>query len=54
MTFKKRETKSKFLQILYDRIPTLPQSLQRDFGILRHFWRNIAFRIARSEKKPVK
>ncbi len=39
-----------YLQILYDRIPTLPQSLQRDFGILRHFWRNIAFRIARSEK----
>ena len=39
-----------YLQILYDRIPTLPQSLRRDFGITRHLWRNIACRIERSAR----
>ena len=39
-----------YLQILYDRIPTLPQSLRRDFGITRHLWRNIACRIERSTR----
>ena len=37
-----------YLQILYDRIPTLPQALTNDWGILEHLWRNIAFRVART------
>ncbi|MGX8680782.1 MAG: glycosyltransferase family 2 protein, partial [bacterium] len=37
-----------YQQILFDRIPTLPQSLTRDFGILPHLWINIAHRVARS------
>ncbi len=37
-----------YLQILYDRVPSLPQSLTRDTGVLRHLWRNIANRIART------
>ncbi len=37
-----------YLQILYDRIPTLPQSLHKDFGILTHLWQNIAHRVART------
>ena len=36
-----------YFQILYDRIPTLPQSLRRDYGMLLHLWRNIAIRLAR-------
>lgn len=36
------------LSLLYDRIPTLPQSLQKDFGIFRHLWQNIAHRVART------
>ncbi len=39
-----------YWQILYDRIPTLPQSLNRDFGILPNMWQNIARRIARTIK----
>ena len=34
-------------EILYDRIPTLPQSLTRDYGIVNHMLRNIAHRILR-------
>ncbi len=34
-----------YLQILYDRIPTLPQSLRRDLGIIRHLLINIAHRV---------
>ncbi len=34
-----------YWQILYDRIPTLPQSLKRDMGIIRHILVNIAHRI---------
>lgn len=37
-----------YLQILYDRIPSLPQAINNDFGILRHLWRNIAFRLVRT------
>jgi len=37
-----------YLQILYDRIPTLPQVLTNDWGVLEHLWRNIAFRVART------
>ena len=39
-----------WLQLLYDRIPTLPQSLQRDFGVVSHLWQNIAHRVARTRK----
>ena len=34
-----------YLQILYDRIPSLPQSLHRDLGVIRHLLINIAHRI---------
>ena len=37
-----------YLQLLYDRIPTLPQSLHRDFGGFYDLWQNIANRIART------
>ena len=40
-----------YWQILYDRVPTLPQSLHRDFGFLRHLWQNAAHRIARSVRR---
>lgn len=39
-----------YILILYDRIPTLPQSYQRDFGSLSHLWQNIACRVARTIK----
>ena len=39
-----------YLEILYDRIPSLPQSLTRDFGIMNHLWQNIAHRVARTRK----
>ena len=37
-----------YLQILYDRVPSLPQVLSNDFGILGTLWRNIAYRVART------
>lgn len=37
-----------YWEILYDRVPSLPQSLSRDFGILIHLWQNIAHRVART------
>ena len=40
-----------YWQLLYDRIPSLPQSLQRDFGVVTHLWQNIAHRVARTRKK---
>ncbi len=39
-----------YLQLLYDRVPTLPQSYYRDLGILPHLWQNIAHRVARTRK----
>ena len=39
-----------WLQLLYDRIPTLPQSLQKDFGVIAHLWQNVAHRVARTRK----
>ena len=39
-----------YWQLLYDRVPTLPQSLHRDFGALPHLWQNIAHRVARTRK----
>ncbi|MCR5474971.1 MAG: cellulase family glycosylhydrolase [Lachnospiraceae bacterium] len=38
---------NEYMQILYDRIPTLPQSLTRDYGIVIHMLRNLAYRILR-------
>jgi len=40
-------TGDEYQQILFDRVPTLPQSLNRDYGIITHFLRNIAHRILR-------
>ena len=39
-----------YWQILYDRVPTLPQSLKRDFGLIPHLWQNIAHRVARTRR----
>lgn len=38
-----------YWQILYDRIPTLPQSLQRDMGIIPHMMMNLGHRLLTSE-----
>ncbi len=40
-----------YLQILYDRIPTLPQTLQRDHGIIVYMLINIAHRILESTRR---
>ncbi len=40
-----------YWQILYDRVPTLPQSLHRDFGVLSQLWQNIAHRVARTGRR---
>ncbi|MBO5565288.1 MAG: cellulase family glycosylhydrolase [Lachnospiraceae bacterium] len=37
-----------YLQILYDRVPTLPQSLGRDFGYAALLWRNLVHRAMRT------
>jgi len=42
--------RNEYWEILYDRVPSLPQSLQKDFGILTHLWQNIAHRVARTRK----
>ena len=42
-----KESELEYQQILFDRVPTLPQSLNRDYGIITHFLRNIAHRILR-------
>ena len=39
-----------YLQLLYDRVPTLPQSLHRDFGALYDLWQNIAHRVGRTAR----
>lgn len=39
-----------YLQLLYDRVPTLPQSLHKDHGALVDLWQNIAHRVARTIK----
>ena len=46
-----RGAEQEYWQILYDRIPTLPQSLHRDFGVITHLWQNIAHRVARTGKR---
>ena len=42
-----KDTEYEYQQILFDRVPTLPQSLNKDYGIITHFLRNIAHRILR-------
>lgn len=37
-----------YLQVLYDRIPSLPQALKSDYNMLSHLWRNVAHRVART------
>ena len=44
------DEETEYLQLLYDRIPTLPQSLRRDFSALSHMWQNIAHRVARTRQ----
>ncbi len=44
------DAEAEYLQVLYDRVPTLPQSLHRDFGVIPHLWQNIAHRVARTIK----
>ena len=44
------EAELEYFQVLYDRIPTLPQSLHRDFGVISHLWQNIAHRVAQTGK----
>ncbi len=39
-----------YLQLLYDRIPSLPQSLHGDFGALFDLWQNIVHRVARARR----
>jgi cellulose synthase (UDP-forming) len=39
------ENQREYLQVLYDRIPTLPQSLVKDYGIVHSMLRNVAIRI---------
>lgn len=41
---------AEYLQLLYDRVPSLPQSLEWDFGSLSHLWQNIACRVALTRK----
>ena len=43
-------TRDDYFQILYDRIPTLPQNLNRDIGILPHLWGNIAVRLSQTTR----
>ena len=42
------DCRGEYLQILYDRVPTLPQRLTRDPGPVRYFWRNLAARLGRT------
>ena len=42
-----KETEGDYLEIVYDRIPSLPQTLTKDYGIFTHMLRNIAYRILR-------
>lgn len=39
------DSEFEYMQILYDRVPSLPQSLNRDWGIVLHMMKNIAYRI---------
>lgn len=41
------EDRQTYMQILYDRVPTLPQNLNRDLDLFRHLWVYIARRAGR-------
>ena len=41
---------NEYLQLLYDRVPTLPQKLHNDFGLISHLWQNIIHRLAHARK----
>ena len=45
LDFGTEENKLEYFELLYDRIPTLPQSLQKDMGSGRLFWRNVVYRV---------
>ena len=45
------KSRYEYWELLYDRIPTLPQTLHRDFGIGAHLWQNIAHRVARTTRR---
>lgn len=40
------ENKDEYIQMLYDRTPTLPQRLRLGDGYIRNFWKNFGSRIA--------
>lgn len=40
------ENKDEYIQMLYDRTPTLPQRLRLGDGYIRNFWKNFGNRIA--------
>jgi len=44
------DSKYEYLQVLYDRVPTLPQTLNRDLGIITHMLINAAHRILDSNR----
>ena len=44
------EYEADYIAFIYDRIPTLPQSLKKDLGVIPHPWTNIAYRVARTVK----
>ncbi len=43
------ESWGEYEEILFDRIPSLPQSLVKDYGIIFHLLRNVAFRVLKTE-----
>jgi cellulose synthase (UDP-forming) len=40
------ENRDEYIQMLYDRTPTLPQRLRLGDGYIRNFWKNFSQRIA--------
>ena len=42
-----KEGDGNYLQVLFDRVPSLPQTLTRDYGIITHLLKNIAHRLIR-------
>ena len=43
-----RDSWGEYEQILFDRIPSLPQTLLKDYGIVFHFLRNVAIRVLKA------
>lgn len=42
-----KDNEGDYLEVIYDRVPSLPQSLTRDFGLFTHLIRVVAYRILR-------